>query len=294
MELLLNVQRQFVDINTSQQHRLTSLLSTIQRNVPPQPSQSYQRVVPDSDDDSDDGFYLASSSKTSNECFARISSITAIDEDDDDSDDDDDDDDDAWEEVCEKMDTAVDSAGNKSDHVSLPSQDTTEVKQECLEQAADEDFALSSSEDEELAEFAASFDILSESSVSGPSHDVNAGENFRLGVHSVAAGHSLECSDDVWQRMRVSQGAFELKVEGVDDVTDCMSEFVHQPAPPAEATGMLIIHINIVKVKVFPELHGQAVICCSPQPDTNKINTELMHCVVCLFNLPAFTGTRVP
>jgi len=237
MEWLLNVQRQFVDINTSQQHRLTNLLSTIQHNVPPQPSQSYQRVVPDSDDDSDDGFYLTSSSKTSNERRARISSITAADNDDEDEDDSDDDDDD-WEELCEKMDAAVDTVGNKSDHVSLPSQHMTYVKQECVEQVADQDFAISSSDDEELAEFAASFDILSEESVLGLSHDVNTGENSRLGV---AAGHSLECSDDVWQRMRGSQGAFRLKVEGVDDVTDCMSEFVHQPAPPAEATGNLII-----------------------------------------------------
>jgi len=241
----LNVQRQFVHIDTSQQHRLTNLLSTIQRDVPPQPSQSYQRVAPDSDDDSDDGFYLTSSSKASNE-RAGISCSTAINvESDDDSDDDDD-----LEEKCEKMSSAVDSG-----HVSLSSQRMKDTRQECVEHAADQDLAISSSDDDELAEFAASFDMLREASVSGQSRDANAGENVRPGVHGVAGGHGLECADDdeaanLWQRMHGNQGAFELKVEGIDDVTDFGSEFARQPAAlPAEATGNLIINMHNSKSK---------------------------------------------
>ena len=207
--------------------------------------------MPDSDDDSDDGFYLTSSSKTAD----RISSSPTVD---DESDDDDDDDDYNWEKKCEAVSSAAgcyDSQGDRVCSDSLPSQAIKEARQECVEQAADLEFAMSSSDDEELAGFAASFDdIQPAASASEQSGDGNAVKNVQLDLHGVAGTSSAECLADsdneltavAWQRLHgSSRGTCALKVEGIDDVTDFISEFVHQSAAPsAETTGNLIISIN--------------------------------------------------
>jgi len=240
------VQRQFVDIAASQQHRLTNLLSTIQRDVPPQPSQSYRRVEAESDDDNDDGFYLTSSSKTSNEHLAGISTNTVSDDDDDD-----DDDDDNWEEKYHGMKSEVGYGSNQGGSAKLPSQGVKDAQQESM----DQDFTVSSSDDEDLAEFAASFDVQPEASTSEQSRaTMNAVKSERPDLHRVAGGSSSsECSDDsddeltatAGQQLHGSHGPCKLKVEGIDDVTDFISEFVHQPsALPAETSGNLIININ--------------------------------------------------
>jgi len=195
----------------------------------------------DSDDDSDDGFYLTSSLKTSDKYCVGKSANAAIDDDDDD----DDDDCDNWEERYNAMSSAADSVGNQGDHVSvakLPSHGIKQEPQESVKQVSDLDFAISSSEDEELSGFAAAFDSQPKPSAAKQCDDMDIGEK----LHHVASDSSPECSDDsddelpaaAWQRLHGNRGGCKLKVEGIDDVSDFISEFVHQPvAPAAETTG---------------------------------------------------------
>lgn len=240
-------QRQFVHIETSQQHQLTSLLSTIQRDVPPQPSQSY--LMPDSDDksdgDDDDGLYLTSPSKTSSELHARASSSAITDDDDDDSDDDSDNDN--CEVKYEPTRSTVDHDFNQGDYAcsaSLPSQG---VKVETLQDA--ELDAVISSDDEEMAAYAASFDAQPAASTTKQSIGTNTVKNEL----SISAGHSMECAGDndneaessLWPQLHGNQGTSDLKVEGIDDVTDFVSEIVHQPAALSSQTaGKLFVVIN--------------------------------------------------
>jgi len=58
MELLIV---QGHNIVATEQHRLKNLSSAVQHNVPQQPSQSYDYLAFDPDDDGGDGFYLTTS-----------------------------------------------------------------------------------------------------------------------------------------------------------------------------------------------------------------------------------------
>ena len=234
---MLDVQRYFVDIDTSQQHRLSNLLSTIQRDVPPQPSQSYQRVAAESDSDTDDGFYLTSS----NQPYAGMSSSTA-------SDDDDDDDDDDWKKKDDTVgSTAGYDRGERASSAKLPLPGIKQEPQESVKQAADMDLTISSSDDEEMASFAAAFDSQPDAAAAGWSGDMDTTKNLRYDSVHVASRSSSKCSDDeltadAWQRLHGNPGACKLKVEDVDDVSDFISEFVNEPvAQPAETTGNISI-----------------------------------------------------
>jgi len=207
---------------------LTKLLSTIQRDVPEQPGRSYQPMTTDSDDDSDDDFFLPSSATT----FPKYSAYTpTIDDDSDDDDDDDDDDCDNWEDRCVGASSAGHCDGNSASAAKLPSQYIKQERQESVEQAANLDFAVTKSEDKQLA---------GNVSVAMQTSEMDTGTN----VCSAAGGSSSESSADSdndemptasWQRLPGNQGACELKVEGIDDVYDFISEIAHQPA--AETTG---------------------------------------------------------
>jgi len=230
------VQRQFVDIALSQQHRLTNLLSAIQHDVPPQPRQSYEHMpASESDGDSDDGFYLTSSLKTSSQYCAGI------------FDDDDDDDNDDSDDSEEKM-VSMSSVCNQDDHVCSVKMSSQTA--ETVEPAADMDVTMSSSEDEDLAEFAAAFDTEQEPSLSALSYDVNTEDNLRPDFDCVAGTSGQDSAGDeltmtAWQQLYGGRQTCELKVEGIDDVSDFIPEFVHQPtALPAYTSGKIIISIN--------------------------------------------------
>jgi len=266
---LFDVQRQFVDIDTSQQHRLTNLLSTIQRHVPPQPSQSYKRLAAKSYSDTDDGIYLTSSNR------ARISSSTACD-DEDDSDDEswwvknyhstgssvscdgnpaelvcstkqplscikqepakreadinDSDDDDWWETNYHSMGSSVSCDGVPHEPSCSAKQPLPCIKQEPVEHYADMDIMISDDDEEEMVSFAASFDSQADA---GASSDMGRHNSLRAD-----GGSSSKCFDDsddgltaaTWQRLHGNPGACKLKVEDVDDVSDVIAEFVNEPA----------------------------------------------------------------
>jgi len=262
------VQRQFVDIDTSRQHRLVNLLSTIQRDVPPQPSRSYQHLAAATDSDTDDGFYLMSSYQS----HAGISSVII-------SDDDDDDDSIDWEMKYDTSGSTVRSDRDQIDHACSAKQSLPGIKQEAQESAKQEasmyhacsamqslpdvkqepresvkqeanmypvmDLTISSSDDEEMASFAAAFESQPGGAAAGWSTDTQTGENIRCSSQHVISSSSSENSDDsddeltaaAWQRLHGNTGACKLKFEDTCEALDFIP-LVNEPAAwPAETTG---------------------------------------------------------
>ena len=261
------MQGQFIDIAASEQHQLMKLLSSIQHNVPQQPSHSYQYLPLDSDDDSDDGFCLTTSLKPS---IAAAAAAAAAAVDDDDEEDDDDDEGGNWEEQYDGMSSAADYGGNQYrwsqphlysggsqcylvSSINLPSRRITETRQEPVkqEQAADVDFTVFSNEDEDHAAFPA---FRPKVSMSEQSCGVTVGEDIKPDK-PCAADSSSECSDDEdsddddddeWSASASQHGrhvACELKVEGIDDVTDFISDFIPLSTEPS---GNILIITNIL------------------------------------------------
>jgi len=273
--VLLNVQRQFVDIAKNQQHRLANLLSSIQREVPAQPSQSYQHLASDSDDDSDGGSFATSSRKTCSDPRAGISSYTAdVDMDDDDDDDDDDDVDVSAHSTTPVFNTSYYKFAFGDEVISVGGNDDNpaEPASPAVNQSADFDLALSS-DDEEMAEFAASFDSQPGSSTAHQSSVVDTGS-------------SSECSGDSdsepaaasWKQLHSKPRVCKLKAEGVDDVSDFVLEFVHDSAAhcaqPTETTGKAVFNLItglIFSCRVF--CSGVFLLLCIP---LGKLKTTMV------------------
>ena len=242
MQCYMYVQGQFIDIAASQQHQLTSLLSSIQRDVPPQPDQSYQSL---SDTDSDDGFFLASFSD-------RIPPSTASDDDDDD--DNDDDDDIGCYNRYKSTSSVVDCDSNQGDHACSTKLPTTYVKHEPQESAKRDDnldLAIPSSDDEELYSYSAAFDFQPHASSSAQSSTMDTGETVTGDPQRRDSKRSMECSDDSDDELTAD--ACKLKVEGVDDVTDFISEFVHEQAAtlPSETNGTTSCYEWLLMLSAF-------------------------------------------
>jgi len=204
----------------------------IQHDVPAQPSRSYQQAMAsdsDDDDSDDDALFLTTSTKTLNKQSVGAASNTATD--------DDDSVDDGWERGAAAASLAVVGNGDQGDNSTPLADIKKQEHQGSVNQAADLDPAISSSEDEELAGFASQFDAHPRPSIAMQSGDMDVVEN----VHHAAAGRSADVDDDddsdsddegpaaAWQPLPGNHGACKLKAEGIDDVSDFIAEFVHQP-----------------------------------------------------------------
>ena len=234
---MLAVQRQFVDIDTHKQYRLTNLLRTIQHDVPPQPHRSYRHVSADSDSDVDDVIFLTSLDQSP----AGISYS-------DDDDDDDDDDCANWEQKYDAAGSATSYDGDRSERASsakLPLPGIKREPRETVKREADMVVAISSSDDDEMASFAATFDSRPDTAAAAAAAG-QSGEKLRRDSLHTDSESSSECSDDsddeltaaAWQRLHGNPATCNLKVEDVDDVADFISEFVNVPAAqPAATTG---------------------------------------------------------
>jgi len=203
-----------------------------------QPSRSYQPMTDDSDDDSDDGFSLTSSART----FHKYSSTTPT-VDNDDDDDDDDDDCDNWEDRCVAASSAVHGDGDRASASKLPSQYIKQEQQESDEQSANIDSVIPKFEDKQLAGFCAAVDSQPDVSAAMQSSEMDTGTNVPGAAGGIVSSESSDDSDndemptDSWQQLPGNQGVCELKVEGIDDVSDFISEIERQPAAPAVAAS---------------------------------------------------------
>ena len=148
---------------------------------------------------------------------------------------------DNWEMISENMhqSSAVDREGSQDHTCSAKLLGIKQEPQESVEQAFSLDPAMSNAEDDDqLAQFAALFDSQPEVSANDQGSAANVEKNMAQDLHCAPVGNSPESSDDDdddWtgascQPLCSNAGACKLKVEGIDDVTDFISEFVREPA----------------------------------------------------------------